>query len=222
MGVLVAGATAASGTAIVGELLRAGYEVTATWNSEPGRDRLERELGGSVRLAGADLSRPGGGVEHAVASVDDLEGVVSLVGSFSSGPKVHETHPDDFARIVQLNAAPVFLLAHAAMPRLVERGGGAFVAFSARAALRPFAGGAGYSVAKAAVLALVKALDADYGKDGVRCNAILPGTIDTAANREVRPNADRSSWVAPEQLAKLVRFLVSNESAPLSGAALPV
>src|SRR5215211_1776427 len=200
MGVLVAGATAASGTAIVDELLRAGHEVTATWNSEPGRDRLERELGGSVRLAGADLSRPGGGVEHAVASVDDLEGVVSLVGSFSSGPKVHETDPDDFARIVQLNAAPVFLLAHAAMPRLVERGGGAFVAVSARAALRPFAGASGYVTSKAAVIAFIHALDADYRAKGVRANAVLPSVIDTPANRRDQPDADHSKWVRPEQI----------------------
>ena len=88
---------------------------------------------------------------------------------------------------MRLNLTPAFLLARAAMPRLVERGGGAFVCVSARAALRPFPGAAGYVTSKAAVLAFVKALDAEYRDDGVRCNAVLPSVIDTPANREGCP-----------------------------------
>ena len=82
------------------------------------------------------------------------------------------------------------------MPRLVERGGGAFVAVSARAALRPFSGAAGYITAKAAVIAFIQALDAEYRKQGVRANAILPSVIDTPANRADQPDADHSNWVA--------------------------
>ena len=69
------------------------------------------------------------------------------------------------------------------MPRLVARGGGAFVAVSARPALRPFTGAAAYVTSKAAVLALVQALDAEYRDEGIRANAILPSVIDTPANR---------------------------------------
>ena len=82
----------------------------------------------------ADLLDPAGGAGDAVAAVEDLEAVVDLVGGFS-GPLVHETSWEDFERMLRLNLAPAFNLAHAAMPRLVERGGGAFVAVSARAAL---------------------------------------------------------------------------------------
>ena len=108
------------------------------------------------------------------------------------------------------------------MPRLVERGGGAFVGVSARAALRPFAGAAGYIAGKAALLAFVQALDAEYKGQGVRANAILPSVIDTPANRASQPDADYSKWVDPKAIAKVVRFLVSDESATLSGAAVPV
>jgi NAD(P)-dependent dehydrogenase (short-subunit alcohol dehydrogenase family) len=72
------------------------------------------------------------------------------------------------------------------------------------------------------VLALVQALDAEYKGDGIRCNAILPSVIDTPANRESMPDADHSKWVPPEQIAKVVRFLVSDDSAPTSGAGIPV
>jgi NAD(P)-dependent dehydrogenase (short-subunit alcohol dehydrogenase family) len=124
--------------------------------------------------------------------------------------------------MLQLNLMPGFLLARAAMPVLVERGGGAYVGVSARAGLRPFPGAAGYVTGKAGVLAFVQALDTEYKADGVRCNAILPSVIDTPANREATPDADFARWVQPAEIAKVVRFLVSDESAPISGAGVPV
>jgi NAD(P)-dependent dehydrogenase (short-subunit alcohol dehydrogenase family) len=108
------------------------------------------------------------------------------------------------------------------MPRLLERGGGAFVAVSARAALRPFSGAAGYITAKAAVIAFIQALDAEYRKQGVRANAILPSVIDTPANRAGEPDADHSRWVQPAAIAKVVRHLVSDDGAVTSGGAIPV
>jgi NAD(P)-dependent dehydrogenase (short-subunit alcohol dehydrogenase family) len=218
MGVLVAGGTGALGTAVVRELASAGYAVTSTWIVDAERDRLASE---PVELVRADLFDPDDTVS-AVASVDDLEAVVNLVGGFASGPRVHETDPEDFDRLVRLNLRPAFLLARAAMPRLVERGGGAFVGVSARAALRPFPGAAGYITGKAALLAFVQALDAEYRREGVRCNAVLPSTIDTPANRAAQPDADFSKWVPPADIAKVVRFLVSEDSAPTTGAAIPV
>ncbi len=218
MGVLVAGGTGALGTAVVRELASAGYAVTSTWIVDAERDRLASE---PVELVRADLFDPDDTVP-AVASVDDLEAVVNLVGGFASGPRVHETDPEDFDRLVRLNLRPAFLLARAAMPRLVERGGGAFVGVSARAALRPFPGAAGYITGKAALLAFVQALDAEYRREGVRCNAVLPSTIDTPANRAAQPDADFSKWVPPADIAKVVRFLVSEDSAPTTGAAIPV
>jgi NAD(P)-dependent dehydrogenase (short-subunit alcohol dehydrogenase family) len=221
MAVLVAGGTGALGGAVLRELADAGYAVAATWIVEGERDRIEAELGDRVSLVRADLFDPQAAAD-AVGAVEDLEAVVNLVGGFAMGPLVHETDPDDFERLLRVNVRPAFLLARAAMPRLAERGGGAFVCVSARAALRPFAGAAGYVTAKAAVLALVTALDVEYRDRGVRCNAVLPSTIDTPANRQSSPDADHSKWVPPAEIARVVRFLVSEDSAPTSGAAVPV
>jgi NAD(P)-dependent dehydrogenase (short-subunit alcohol dehydrogenase family) len=124
--------------------------------------------------------------------------------------------------MLRLNLVPAFNLASAAMPRLAEAGGGAFVGVSARAALEPFSGAAGYITAKAGVLAFIRALDAEYRSEGVRANAVLPSTIDTPANREASPNADWSKWVPPEQIARVIAFLCSDDSAATSGAAVPV
>src|SRR2546421_651097 len=204
MAVLVAGGTGALGGAVLRELVDSGYEVSATWVVEQEAQRVEAELGDSVRLMHADLLDPGGAA-GAVEVVADLEAVVNLVGGFSDGPKVHETEPADFQRMIRLNVEPAFNLARAAMPVLSERGEGAFVGVSARAALCPFPGAAGYITGKAALLAFVKALDAEYKGAGVRCNAVLPSVIDTPANRQATPDADFSRWVPPAEIAKVIR-----------------
>jgi NAD(P)-dependent dehydrogenase (short-subunit alcohol dehydrogenase family) len=222
MGVLIAGGTGALGTAVVMELLDAGYDCTVTWVVEQELERARAELGERVSFVQADLVDPAGGAEAAVAAVDDLEAVVDLVGGFSSGSLVHESSWEDFERMLTLNLAPAFNLARFAMPGLVARGGGAFVATSARPALRPFPRAAGYITAKAAVIAFVQALDAEYRHEGVRANAILPSVIDTPANRRDMPDADYSNWVKPAEIARVVRALVSDDFAVTSGGAIPV
>jgi NAD(P)-dependent dehydrogenase (short-subunit alcohol dehydrogenase family) len=221
MGVLVAGGTGALGQAVVAELLNSGYRCAVTWVVEEERRRAQEKFGDRAPLIHADLLDPAG-VTEAVAAVEDLQAVVNLVGGFAMGGRVHETEPAEFARMLELNLTPGFNLAHAAMPRLIENGGGAFVGVSAQSIWKPFAGAAGYITAKTAVLAFIRALDAEYKGDGIRCNAILPSVIDTPANREAMPDADYSKWVPPADVAKVVRFLVSEDSRPTSGAAIPV
>ena len=120
---------------------------------------------------------------------------------------------------MKLNVKPGFLLARAAMPA-DRAGGGAFVGVSARA-LRP-------SRAPRATSPEGRGARPDPGArrrvqaHGIRCNAILPSVIDTPPNRAAQPDADYSKWVQPEEIAKVVRFLVADESGPISGAAVPV
>jgi NAD(P)-dependent dehydrogenase (short-subunit alcohol dehydrogenase family) len=222
-GVLVAGGTGALGGAVVEAFLEAGRPVTATWVVERERDRIESELGDrdGLTLLQADLLDPEPAAS-AVAGVEGLGAVVNLVGGFAMGPRVGDVEPEEFEGMVRLNLIPAFNLARAAMPRLAEAGGGTFVCVSARAALEPFAGAAGYITGKAAVLAFVRALAAEYRDDGVRANAVLPSVIDTPANRGSMPGADHSKWVPPAQIARVIRFLSSDDSAPTSGAAVPV
>jgi NAD(P)-dependent dehydrogenase (short-subunit alcohol dehydrogenase family) len=135
---------------------------------------------------------------------------------------VHETPLEEFEAQFRLNLRPTYLVTQAALPHLVASGGGAIVCVGTRAALRPFAGAAGYIASKRAVLAFAESVAVEYRDDMVRCNAVLPSVIDTPANREAEPDADHARWVAPDEIARVVRFLCSDESAPVSGAAIPV
>lgn len=217
--VLVAGGTGALGAAVVKELVATGHPVGATWVVESERERLEGVEG--VELIKADLFDEREAAA-AVAAISDVEAVVNLVGGYAQGGRTHETDPDEFDRLMRLNMRPNILLAHAAIPRFLRRGGGTFVAVSARPALRPFSGAAPYIVSKAAVLSFIQTLDAEYKQDNIRANAVLPSVIDTPANREAQPDADHSKWVSPDEIAKVIRFLISAESSAISGAAIPV
>jgi len=89
--------------------------------------------------------------------------------------------------------------------------------------LPPFQGGAaGYIASKAGVIAFAQAVAAEYKNDGIRCNAILPSVIDTPGNRASMPKADFSKWVKPAEIAGVIAHLLSEDSRPTSGAAIPV
>ena len=122
----------------------------------------------------------------------------------------------------RLNLRPTFLVTRAAVPFMLDKGGGSIVCVSARAAVQPFGGAVGYISSKAAVLAFAQAVAADYRDLGVRCNAVLPSVVDTPANRSAQPDADHIALGRAREIAGVIRFLCSDESAPVSGAAVPV
>jgi NAD(P)-dependent dehydrogenase (short-subunit alcohol dehydrogenase family) len=224
--VLVTGGTGALGTAVVAELLDSGARVVATWIVPEHRDRLSEAIGSPERLelVEADLTTDAG-PESAVAAANrepPLTALVNLVGGWAGGGRTHEAPPDEMSRMIELNLMTAYRATRAALPAMVEQGGGAIVCVGAKAALQPFKGSPGYNVAKAAVLAFVRSLAVDYRDDGIRANAVLPSVIDTPANRESMPNADHSKWVPPAEIGRAIRFLCSPDSTPTSGAAVPV
>jgi NAD(P)-dependent dehydrogenase (short-subunit alcohol dehydrogenase family) len=223
--VLVTGATGGLGPAVVAAFLDDGWRVVATSRS----GRPPEDLVGHERLepVATDLFEPADVAEAVAAAAADragapLRALVNLAGGYAAGGLVHETPVEQFERQLTLNLRPTYLATQAVLPHLVEAGGGAVVCIAARAAVAPFRGAGGYISAKAAVLAFAQAVAVEYKADGVRCNAVLPSVIDTPANRAAQPDADTSRWVPPAQVAAVIRFLCSDDSAPTSGAAIPV
>jgi NAD(P)-dependent dehydrogenase (short-subunit alcohol dehydrogenase family) len=221
---IVTGGSGGLGTAVVDELLAAGWRVVVPWVEEKELSRLPDEP--RLETVRADLSDPDDAatvVARAAGAPDaPLQAVVNLVGGYAIGGRVHETPVTEFERVVQLNLRPAYLTIQAALPELIAGGGGSVVCVSSRAAVRPFPGAAGYVTGKAAVMALADALAVEYKKDGVRVNTILPSVIDTPANRAAQPGADYSSWVTPARIARVIRFLLEDTSDAVSGAHIPV
>ena len=218
--VVVTGGTGGLGSAVTQTLLADGWHVVVPYHDERELERVAQHE--RLELVEADLFEPlaaAAVIAHAAGRVDAL---VNLVGGYEAAGRIHETPIEDFERQFRLNLRPTYLMCHAALPRMLDQGAGSIVCVSTRAVLRPFAGAAGYIASKTAVLAFVDSLAVEYTKDGVRTNAILPSVIDTPANRAGRPDADHARWVKPDEIAAVIRFLCSDDSAPTSGAHIPV
>jgi NAD(P)-dependent dehydrogenase (short-subunit alcohol dehydrogenase family) len=223
---IVTGGTGGLGAAVVERLLDDGWRVVVPWIVEGELERVTRRDG--LELVQADLFDAA-----AVRSVVDvtagagssdapLRGVVNLVGGFAAGGRVHETPIEEFEKQFRLNLRPTYLICAAALPVLLAGGGGSIVCVGTRAAVQPFSGAAGYIASKAGVIAFAQAVAAEYKNDGIRCNAILPSVIDTPANRRSMPNADFEKWVKRAEIAGVIAHLLSDDSRPTSGAAVPV
>jgi NAD(P)-dependent dehydrogenase (short-subunit alcohol dehydrogenase family) len=224
---IVTGGTGGLGAAVVGRLLDDGWRVVVPW-IVPGELKRVPERDG-LTLVEADLFDPEK-VTHVVTAAtanpdQPLKALVNLVGGFAMGAKVHEAPIEEFERQFRLNLRPTYLMTAAAAGAMLENPmphRGAIVCVGSRAALQPFPGAAGYIASKAAVIAFAQAVAAEYRHEGIRCNAILPSTIDTPANRASMPKADHSKWVQPAEIAGVVAHLISEDAAPTSGAAIPV
>jgi NAD(P)-dependent dehydrogenase (short-subunit alcohol dehydrogenase family) len=218
--VVITGGTGGLGSAVTAALLREGWDVVVPWVTS---DELERVTADpALTLVRADLTDAAAVAEVVAAVPSPLRAVVNLVGGFAMGGRVHETPLPEFEAQLRLNLYPGYLMCAAGIPRIIESGGGSVVLVSSQATQRPFSGAAGYLTAKTAVLGLAGALHAEYERDGVRVNTLLPNVIDTPANRAAQPDADTSKWTKPEVIAQTIAFLCGDGSAAVRGSRLMV
>jgi NAD(P)-dependent dehydrogenase (short-subunit alcohol dehydrogenase family) len=218
--VIVTGGTGGLGAAVTHALLEGGWRVVVPWYAERELDRVRAH--DRLDLVQADLTDPDSAARVVATAGEGLGALVNLVGGFAMGGRVHETPVEEFEAQLRLNLRPTYLMCAAALPALLRAGGGSIVCVSSRAAVQPFAGAAGYITGKAAVLAFVDALHSEYRDDGIRANAIMPSTIDTPANRRSMPDADFDTWVKPEEIARVIAFLCSDDAGVTSGGHIPV
>jgi NAD(P)-dependent dehydrogenase (short-subunit alcohol dehydrogenase family) len=218
---LITGGTGGLGISVVEEFLANGWRVVVPDVRAGSRERLPAE----AEFEQADLTDPDDVARVVRTAASDegapLRAVANLVGGFKAGPHVVDTPLAEFEALFALNLRPTFLVTQAALPRLVASGGGGIVCVSAQAALEPWAGGAGYAAAKAAVLAFARTVAKEHAREGVRCNVIAPSMIDTPANRAASPDAI-DKMVPPERIAKTIRFLCSDDAAAINGVVVPV
>jgi NAD(P)-dependent dehydrogenase (short-subunit alcohol dehydrogenase family) len=161
-------------------------------------------------------------VDQVTTRFAKLDVLAHTVGGFAGGSSITDTHDATFQQMLDINLTSVFHVLRATLPVLRRTGDGRIIAIGSRAALEPGAGVGAYSASKAAMVSLIKTVAVENKDAGVRANVILPGTMDTPANRKAMPNADFTKWVHPAAVASLILWLASDAGRDVNGAVLPV
>ena len=216
--VLITGASGGAGGGVLAAFLDAGWQVAAVSRREP----PDETPGVSwVRADLADAEAAQRMVADAVAALGGLDALVCVAGGYSSA-KLEELTWADFEKQIAMSLRPTVESVLAALPELRQSEAGAIVTIGAQTALKPGRNAGPYAAAKAAVATWSLSLAAGLKSAGVRVNCVLPGTIDTEANRTSMPEAKRDAWVDPRELGNLIVYLCSPASRPLTGAAIPI
>ncbi len=219
--VIVTGANGGLGTFVTRAFLDAGATVAGT-----SRKIEDSEFGHpAFKAIAADISKPEGArsvIEQVIARFGKLHALVHTVGGFAGGSAVADTDDATMQKLMDMNFNSLFHIARAAIPALRASGDGRLIAIASRAAVDPGPGVGAYSASKAAMASLVRTIAAENRDAGLRANAILPGTIDTPANRSAMPKADFSGWVQPAAIASLILWLAGDSGKEINGAAIPV
>jgi len=224
----ISGGAGNLGRAVTRAFLEAGWRVSVALHHTDAKnalDELKSAHAGKISTCMLDLTTERGAdsaIRQSVQWGGRLDAVVHLMGTWAGGAKVGDTTLGVWDAMMAVNLTSGFLLANAAIPRMLEGGGGAIVFVSSRAAREQRAGNGAYAVSKAGLIVLAETIAEEYRDRGIRANAVLPGTIDTPANRRAMPGADHDRWTPPEEIARVVLFLASPDSAPVNGAAVPV
>jgi NAD(P)-dependent dehydrogenase (short-subunit alcohol dehydrogenase family) len=218
--VLVTGADGGLGTYVTQAFLDAGAAVVGTSR----KIRPSDFDNSNFTTLAAEISTSAGAkslVDQVVERFGKLDVVAHTVGGFAGGQSIADTDDATFQRMFDLNLNCVFYILRAAVP-LLRKTSGRVIAIGSRAALEPGAGVGAYSASKAAMLSLIRTVAVENKDAGLTANVILPGTMDTPANRKAIPNADISKWVQPASVAKLVVWLAGEAGKDVNGAVIPV
>ena len=151
-----------------------------------------------------------------------IDVLCNIAGGFRMGPRVHESEPADVDFLLDVNVRTLLNAVHAVVPDMLVRRRGKIVNVAAFAAQRGAARMGLYTAAKSAVVRLTEAMAAELRESGINVNCVLPTIIDTPDNRAAMPDADPQRMVAPEDLARVIAFLASDDARAVHGAAIPV
>jgi NAD(P)-dependent dehydrogenase (short-subunit alcohol dehydrogenase family) len=225
--VVVTGGTGYLGSSVCKAFAEAGAEVVAVYLLDREIAWFEKTLGSvskSATLSKADVTKAGEMdrvVKKVLARFKRIDVLVNTVGGYMAGA-VAETTEDDFNRAMALNLKSTLFSCKAVLPSMRRSKRGAIVNTSSEASLVGDEESFLYSASKAGVNRLTESLARELKAANVRVNCVMPRIMDTPANREAMPKAHFSEWVKTDQVARVIRWLCSDEAARISGAAIPI
>src|SRR5690349_12797356 len=227
---IITGGTGALGRAVAERFLESGARVAIPYIVDAEVPLLNQRIGNrfgekQLFLKRADVgieAQVAGFVEEAAARFGKLDILVNLVGGFWGGKSIAETSLAEWQAMFDLNLKPTFLSCRAAVPIMKKNGYGRIVSVTSRSGLMGAGDFAAYAVAKGSIATFTASLAEEVLADNIMVNAIAPSTIDTEANRAAMPKAKHENWVKPEDIARAIAYLCSEDCRVTSGAVLPV
>ena len=238
--VLIAGGTGGLGRAVTTAFLDSGDHAIITYFIQEEYDAFRKRLTETQSASAARSERMEGSpleahkmdvtdetavtqlVEGIVAKHGRLDALVNAVGGYVGRIKLWEMDTKDWQRMFSLNVQSGYALTRAAARAMLKQGYGAIVNIASKAALDHAPGHAAYAASKAAAVAMMDCLAADLKGTNVRANSVLPSIIDTDANRRAMPGANFAKWPKPEEIARVILWLCSDEAKLVNGASIPV
>jgi NAD(P)-dependent dehydrogenase (short-subunit alcohol dehydrogenase family) len=218
---LVTGANGGLGTFVTKALLDAGFAVVGLAPKIQTSDFKHPNFT-ALPAALDSLNAAQKAADTVIARFGRIDVLAHLVGGFAGGQSVADTDDATFQRMLDLNLNSAFHILRAVIPHMRNGGSGRIIAIGSRAAEAPGATVGAYSASKAALVSLIRTVALENKDAGITANVILPGTIDTPANRKAMPGADVSQWVQPASVASLILGLAGDAGKDITGASIPV
>jgi NAD(P)-dependent dehydrogenase (short-subunit alcohol dehydrogenase family) len=216
---VLTGVTGGWGRAVLDRFCERGWQVAATHRGTPPQDLPE-----GVLAMEADLSDPGDAdavVAAALERFGRVDALANVAGGFAAAGPIDESPVDVWRSQLAVNLDTAYHMTRAVLGPMRAAGRGAIIYIGSSATERPFPGAAGYIVSKTALAGLMRAVDAEVRLQGIRANTVVVRIVDTPRNRAENPDADYSTWTTGAELARVIEWLCSDDSAPLSGGMIP-
>ena len=235
---VVTGGNAGIGEAIAKVFAREGASVVITGRRQGELDRvvndIVKEQGKAFAVAGSVTDEPHDQetVRRAVQQFGQLDILVNNAGVGDFGKRLHEIDDATWAQILDVNLTGVFRMTRAVLPQMLKQGKGAIINISSIASLVGLPTLPAYAASKGAIDAMTRALAVDYAEDGIRCNVVNPGLIDTPMAAPLMSNPEQLNPILshypirragkPEEVAHMVLYLASDEAAWVTGGTFPI
>lgn len=219
--VLVTGANGGLGSYVTQSFLEAGANAVGTSRKIQQSD-FDSKRFVAISAEISSLASAKALVDQLLKRFGRLDVLAHTVGGFAGGQAIADMDDEAFQQMLDINLNATFHILRACIPPLRKSGEGRIIAIGSRAALEPGANVGAYSASKAAMVSLIRTVALENSDAGLTANVILPGTMDTPANRKAMPKADFSKWVKPASVASLITWLAGDAGSDVNGTVIPV
>lgn len=225
---IVTGAVGNVGAATAAALQQAGARTVLVDRSADRLAEVYPGLKGSpdhLFASGIDLTRAEDAERLAkmtIARFGRIDALVNAVGGFRGGKPLQQEALETWGYLFTVNVRTTLNTCRAVTPQMIGQRSGRIVNVAAGVAISAPAGLAAYAASKASVVKLTESLAAELSEHGCRANAVAPGTLDTPQNREAMPDAAYDQWATPDDVARVIAFLVSDAAQAINGTVIPI